>query len=312
MSAQPPEDEDILETARESPEEADVDQLVELLGNDTNQIRNVALMSLSYVAQDDPSRVVEHTDEIIERIDDEFPVAGSSALQVLAHIAPDHPEPVLPALPQLIDKLDEMPPLTGYRAGQALGALLQHDPEAFEPYTDDLIDILWQPPDPGLPRGEELREMPKEERQKVQDILESRGNDARKDVFRCWGIQEIAANALVEISEFNPDAVSHRIDEIAEALDAEPPIVQGATLDTIANVGEDDPEAVSHLVDDIVEMTQDGPTSIRAHAVQALGFIGATEAVDDLRAVADSDEREVTEDLAELAAETADFLEAEA
>lgn len=117
MTAQAPEDEDLLETARERPEESDVDTLVSILEWDDNQARNVALMALAYVAADDPSRVVDHTDEIAERLDDEFPVAQTSATQVLAKIAPEYPEAVQPALPQLVEKLTQMPPLNGYRAG---------------------------------------------------------------------------------------------------------------------------------------------------------------------------------------------------
>lgn len=309
MSAQPPEDEDILTTAKESPELVDVETLIELFSADTGRVRNEALMALKYVARDDPERVLPHVDEIVERIDDDFPVAGSNALQVLADIAPEYPERVQPALPKLIEKLGEMPPLTGYRAGRALTPLLQHDPEAFEPYADDLIDIVGDPPDPGLPRGEELQEMPEEKREKMQDILESRGNAAREDVFRCWGIQELATNALVEISESTPEAVAPRIDEVARGLESDALPVRTATLDTIANVAEYDQDAVAPLVDDIVPLAQEGQTTVRAHAIQALGFAGATEAVEDLRAVAESDEPEVTEDLADLAIETAEFLE---
>jgi len=311
MTAQAPEDEDLLETARERPEESDVDTLVSILEWDDNQARNVALMALAHVAADDPSRVVEHTDDVIERLDDEFPVAQTSATQVLAKIAPEYPEAVEPALPQLVEKLTQMPPLNGYRAGRAMAPILRENPEAFLPYTDDLIDVVEEPPSPGIPSAEELKEMPNEKRKKIEETLEDRTDEARADIFRCYGIQEIAAHALVEISEIEPEAIADRTEDLRPGLTAEPSVVTAATLDVLANVGQEDLAAVEPLLEDVLDLLWDTPTNVRVHAVQTLGFVGVTEAVEPLRELAESDAPEVTEDLAELAEETADFLEAQ-
>lgn len=305
----PPEDEPILETARENPEAVDLEKILPLLDREEGQARNVALMVLARVADDDPDRVVDHSDEIVEMLEDGFPVAESSAAQVLANIVHEHPEAVRPAIPELIDMLDQIPPLTGYRAGRSLGPLLDYAPEDFVSEADRLIDVVNEPPDPGIPDGEELMEMDEDERKELEDRLSSRREEARHDIARCFGIREVAANALVEVTDIEPEAVAPRVEDLVPAFFPDPPVVQAAAIDTVANVGKHDPAAVDPVVDDLIEVTQTQVNSIRAHAIQALGYAGATGAIDPLRELATDDDPELTDELQELAAETADFLE---
>lgn len=312
MSEQPPPDQDILETAREDPELVDVDLVLQLLDREEGQARNVALMTLGYVASHDPDMVVEHTDQFIESLEDGFPVAESSAARVLAQIAPEYPEKVEPAVPELVDMLTQIPPLTGYRAGRALAPVLDHAPEAFVSEADELVDVVNDPPEPSLPTAEELEEMPDDQRQKFEDRLDSRQEEARDDVARCFGIREIAAHSLVEVSDLAPEAVVDRVEDLRPAIDTEPPVVQAATLDVIANVADYDPEAVEPLLDDVIERAEEDLPSVRAHAIKALGFAAAPEAVDSLREIADEDDPRIDEDLRELAAETADYIESNA
>ncbi|AGN01121.1 hypothetical protein L593_05860 [Salinarchaeum sp. Harcht-Bsk1] len=308
---EPPEDEQILTTARERPGQVDVEALVEVLDADEGQARNEALMALGRVADYDADMVVEYTDEFIESLNDGFPVAESSAAQVLSRIANEYPEEVRPAIPRLIEMLDQIPPLTGYRAGRTLAPLLAEFPEDFVSEADQLIDVVNDPQDASVPTEEDYERMDNEERAKTEDRLQSRAQQARADVARSFGIREIAANSLVEVSERAPEAVAPRIEDLTPALFTDPPIAQAATIDTIANIAQHDPDAVDPVVDDLIEVTQTQVNSIRAHAIQALGHAGATEAADPLRELAASDDPELTEELQDLAAETADFLEAQ-
>lgn len=312
MSDQAPESESILETAEENPEAVDVDKVVGLLDHEEGQARNVALMALVRVANHDPDLVVDHTDRFIDALDDDFPVAASTAAQVLSRISPEYPEKAAPAIPRLVDMLDDIPPLTGYRAGRALVPLLEYDPEAFVAGADRLVDVLTNPPSPDIPKEDEWAEMDPEEREKTNEILESRAFEAKQDIARAFGVRELTANALVEVTEREPELVADRIDEIAEWVDDGPPIVRNATIDTVANVAKHDQAAVEPAIDPLIGIALNDSTSVRAHAIQALGFAGATEAIEPLRVVAESDAGELNDDLRELAAETADFLENEA
>lgn len=312
MSDKPPESEPILETARNDPELVDVEKVLSLLDMEEGQARNEALMALAHVADHDPDLVVEHTDRFIEALDDGFPVAESSAAQVLSRISPEYPDRVVPAIPRLVEMLDDVPPLTGFRAGRTLVPLLAHAPEEFLPKTEKLVEVLTNPPDPGIPSQEELEQMPNEQRKQVEERLEERQDEARKDIARTFGIREFTANALVEITEREPERVAPHVDEMAEWVDDGPTIVRAATIDAIANVAQHDQSAAEPAIDRLIHVAQTDANSVRAHAIQALGYAGATEAVEPLREVAASDDEELDDDLRDLATETADFLENEA
>lgn len=315
MSTEQPEEEgeeeDILVTAEENPDEVDVEAVVALLEHDQGQLRNVALMALRRLADDDPDRVVDHTDALIEQLVDEFPVAQRTAAKVLSRIAQEHPDRIRPAVPRLVEMLGEDPPTAGYRAGRTLAPLLDHAPEEFVPVTDGLLALFDDLPDAGIPSDEELEEMDPDVREEVLEALQSRAQEAQLDVQRSYAAREVAVHALVEVTEIEPEAVGDRVDELRPIFDAEPPIARAAAMDVVANVAQHDPDAVESVVDDVIEVAENDTTQIRAHAIQALGYAGATEAVEPLREIAESDDPAITPRLSDLATETADFLEAE-
>lgn len=305
MSKQAPDDESILETARESPEQVDVGKVVQLFDAEQSQVRDAALNCLIYVAHDDPDRIADVNDSVIERLDDDFPVAGSTATAVLSSIAKERPDAVRPALPKLVRKLDENPPLTGYRAARALAPLLEYDPEGFVPEADYLLDVLVDPPEVWAPGPEELQELPSGEREKIKSVLESRKDEIAKDTARARGIRELAAHALVEVADLEPDAIADRLEELPSALSNDPPVARAATIDVIANVARSNPAAAQPTVDALIERLTDDVEFVRVHATRALGFAEATDAIEPLRELAEDD---VDEDLRELATETANWL----
>jgi len=309
MTEQAPGEESILETAKENPDAVDVDAVLALLEADQGTPRVVAIRSLIFLAQDDPDRVIGRVDRAVEALEDGFPPAESEAARLLSILARDYPEEVRPALAELVHMLDQDPPMTGYRSARALAQLLHHDPEGFVPHADYLLDVLTDPPEVYAPTPEELQEMPDGERERVRNLLESRREEIAQDTARTYGIRELAANALVEVAEIDPDAVADRVDELPPVLTEEPGVVRAATIDVIANVARDDPGAVEPAVDALVEVVETDVESVQAHAVRALGYANATEAVDSLRTLAGSD---VDPELRGLAADTADFIEDEA
>lgn len=305
MSTQAPDDEAILETARNDPESVDGDAVVALFDAERGRVRNVALRSLLFVAADDPDRVAAVADDVIERLDDEFSVAGSTAAAVLARIAVERPDRVRPALPTLVEKLDEQPPQTGYRAARALTPLLEDDPGAFVPEADALVDVLIDLPEVWAPDSAELREYPADERESISNLLASRREEVGRDKARTRGIREFATNALVEVSARDPDAVADRLEELSPALERDPPLARAAVADAIANVAEAEPAAAAPTIDALLDRLEDDETFVRAHAVRALGFAEATAAIEPLRELADGAE---SDELRALASETADWI----
>lgn len=300
---------DILETAEENPDEIDVAGVVALLDHKQSQTRNVALMTLRRLADDDPARVADHTDMVIDRLHDDFPVAQSTAASVLSRISPEHPDEVRPAIPRLVEMLGQDPPLTGFRAGRAIAPLIEHAPEDFVEVTDKLLALFEDLPDAGIPSEEELEQMDPEVRERTLSMLDERGREAQLDIRRSYGAREMAVHTLVEVTDVEPEAVGGRVVELRPIFDAEPPIARAAAMDVVANVARHDPAAVEPIVEDVIEIAETDTKQIRAHAIQALGHAGATEAIEPLREIAESDDTTVTPHLSELATETADFLE---
>lgn len=312
MSAEPPDDEHILETVREDPTAVEVDAVINLLDADLGTHRNIGLMALSTIALDHPDRVVDHVDVVMDHLDEEFPPAEGTSAQVLARLADEYPEEVRPAIPRLVELLGDMPPLTGYRAGRAIGPMLEHYPEDFTAHVDELLAITNDLPDAGVPSQEELDEMDPEIRDKVMDQLSSRGDEVKYDIQRVHGIREMTMHALVEVSDVEPEALVGRLTEIRPVFDEDPPIARGAAADVVANVAKHDTSAVEPVLDDVIEIARTDIRVARVHAIQALGYAEAPEAVEPLREVAASDDEAVSEEVSELATETADFIEAKA
>ncbi|WP_222920185.1 HEAT repeat domain-containing protein [Natrinema sp. SYSU A 869] len=304
MSMQAPDDQVLLETAQNDPENVDIDAVVALLDAEQGQVRTTALQCLRVVAADDPGRVAAVSDSVIERLDDEFPVVGSIATAVLAPVADEHPDAVRPALPLLVDKLDEHPPQTGHRAVRALTPLLEADPTELVPAADALLDVVADPPAVWAPESAELRERPSEQRDAITDLLASRRDEIAKDRARVNGIREFAAHALVEVTATAPDAIADRLDELSPALSNDPPLARAATIDAIANVAADNPTAATPTVNALIDRLADDAEFVRAHAVRALGFAEATDAIRPLRELAD----EGDDEFHDLAEETADWL----
>lgn len=305
MSEQVRELESFLETAREEPESVDVEAALELLDVDESTVRLAGIRALTAIARDDVDRVVGHADRFVEALDDGFPPAESAAARLLSVIGEEEPAATRPALSPLVHMLDQEPPMTGYRSAKALAPLLEYDPAGFVPHADYLIDVLVDPPEVYAPTPDEIAELPAEEREHVTDVLESRREQIAQDTARTYGIREIAANALVEVAERDPDAVIDRIDELPPVLSEDPPIVRSATIDVLGTVAQEDPAAVEPAVDALIEVVETNGEQVQAHAVRALGYAEATEAIEPLRELAAAD---VDDELRGLAADTADYL----
>lgn len=303
---EPPAEESIVETAKERPEQVDVEKVVALFDADNNHYRFLAKKTLFYVASDDPSRVEPYSDELVEALEDDYRIAAEWASVVLKQIGRESPEAVVPGIPGLIQLLKEDPPSRGHRAAKALATVLDHSPESFVEHTDDLIDALLERDDPS-PYPDDPSELEEEEREQMVQTIAQRRKQIQADVQRALGVRELAAHALVEVAKEDPDTLAAEIDRLGPALSMRPPLARSAVLDAIGHVATDDPAAVEPVLDDVLAVLEDDAEPVQAHAVRTVGYAEATEAVEPLRDLAGDDE--VDEELAGLAADTADWIE---
>jgi HEAT repeat protein len=92
-------------------------------------------------------------------------------------------------------------------------------------------------------------------------------------------------------------------------LDDDNPAVRAAAAGTLAALAEHQPTELNEVVPPLIDALDDVDETVRARAVAALGHLGDDAAVDPLREVAGNEDTDA--DLRDLAAETADFLDAQ-
>ncbi|GAB3040333.1 HEAT repeat domain-containing protein [Natronobiforma cellulositropha] len=291
----------LIETAQSDPDEIDLDEIEELFDDEWEEIRNTGLKVLAGLALDDPERVTPLVDRVIDCLDESYGPARSHAGLVLSLVASDRPDLVEPAIPQLVANLDDPTPMYQYRAARAIAMQLESTPEAFVEHIDSLVDVLAEGPEPTMPEPPDDPEL-KEHYQKLRERREP-------DMLRSAASNEIVANVLVEIAKAEPEAFADRLPKFFPVLSARTAPTRGGAVEVIRYVAEADPAAVTDAVDPLIDVLEDDTTFVRARAIRALGYAEAAEAIEPLRSVAESDH---DEDLRELAAETADWLEANA
>lgn len=296
----------LLETAKSEPAAVDLDVVDDLLGADGNTVRNVTLKALVAVAAEEPDRVASMSERVIDALDDPFPVASSMAAMVLSVVAMSRPEVVRPAVPALIEMLDDETPLFRFRAVGAIAAVSDSHPEALVEHADELVDVLV-----GGPKIDPQTDVTVTDSQAgpVNGPSSIRENtfarQQQKQQFRSQSARGVTATVLVEVVKVDPSVCARRIADLASLTSDDSVPVRGSILEVIAHVAEDDPDAVQGTTDALLDRLDDDVEFVRMWAIRALAAADATEAIDPLREVTESDP---DEDVAELAASTVDSL----
>ncbi|MFP8890255.1 HEAT repeat domain-containing protein [Natrialbaceae archaeon A-CW2] len=298
---------DLFEQSKENPGAIDLEEVVEYLDHeDWGQVREWALQTITHVSAADPDRLETVIEDVRPHLEDEFLVAQNTAALLFARQARHDPEPVRESVPELLELLDQDPPILRFRAAGALAPLLADHVDVFVPHTDRLVEVLVDSPTVTLvPDEGELEELEDETVELLQELANDREEQYERDRKRSQGVREFAANAIVEVAEIEPDQIAPHVRVLATTINDDRPIVRTALLDTMAIIAQDDPEAVQPAIEAIRARLNDEVDYVRAHAVRALGYGEATEAIEDLRELADQD---VDENLRGLAADTADWL----
>ncbi|RQG99188.1 HEAT repeat domain-containing protein [Natrarchaeobius oligotrophus] len=291
---------ELLERARTEPDRVDVSAIEPLLEADDGHVRHDALRAATLIADDEPDRLRPIAGVIRARVDDPYPVASSTAMMALSLLGESHPDAVRPVAPTIVDHLDDPSPGYRFRAASALVPLAEPYPEFFVERADVLVDRLVAEPVVTPIRTEAVRE-----ENLSPDRIKTREKAREADRGRSIACREILAHLLVHVANVRPDALADRLEEIADELEAAEPSVREALVDVFGHVAEADLSTVELPIDRTVALLEDDDPTVRARAIRTLGFAGAADAVDSLRAVAESDDDEA---VAEFARETADWL----
>lgn len=272
------------------------------LESEDPMVRAHAARVAEAVAVGDEETILEVLPTVIDRLDDDRRVVVTKCAIVLSVVAEDHPEALEPAVPGLVELLLHEMSLIRILASKALGYVAVDHPEFLLDNEDVLIDAtLLEHREDVIDRDTLYEETDSHTNFEVinqQNVDE----DARQMVTR-----QAAANLLVEVGELEPERLVPETDRIAEGLADQNPSVVAACLDVLGQIAREDRAAVAEHSDAIVECLDrpDGPTV--ASAVATLGYARDPAAVEPLRDLAADEDRD--EDLRELAAETAAFID---
>ncbi|MFC7140092.1 HEAT repeat domain-containing protein [Halosimplex aquaticum] len=285
---------------------ADVDdeEVRAALGSDDPVVRQRGTRVCATLAARDADAVRPLADDIVARLADDSLAVARHAGTALVSLSEAHPEAVRGDLDPVVDFAES--DLGGVRmvGARVLGNVVVDRPAAVAPYVGRLVAAVADAE--GTYVQSDLEEHA-EAAQAADDVAAENVARANKEEAQKRVVARAAlANVVVAVAEDDPDAVAGLVDEVAALLADPDPNVVGAALDTLNAVAEDDPDAVAPAVDAIADCLDHGDEMLRARAVRTLGFAGATETVDRLREVAETDD---DEDVRDLAAETADYLE---
>lgn len=300
---------ELVTAAQSDPDEIDLETVAELFDAERAVGRTAALQAVSVLAADEPERALRFADRVVERLEDDVLSVRSTAALAAMSLARERPETVVPAVPTLIDLLDEEPPLLRFRAAGALAPLTESHAETFVDRVDRLAALLVDgatfDADPkAIATSDELTA---ERKQRQLAMLEGRGSEIQRGKARSRGTREVVANVLVEVARIAPETCAAVFPDIRAALSDDDPAVRGGAVEIVRHVADRDPSAVDEAVDPLVELLDDDVDFVRARAIRALGYAEATAASKPLRELART---EADEDVAELAADTADWLAA--
>ncbi|WP_226010475.1 HEAT repeat domain-containing protein [Halomicrobium salinisoli] len=282
------------------PAEIDLDLVRAGLESENNLDRTQAAQVVSTMAAEDPALVEPLVPTLVGLFDDERTVVLKEVLFALSVLAEDDPDHVADDVGGLIDLLDHDVPLIRSVAARALRPVAVDRPAVFAAHVDDLLTVVERPvEDP----TEGYEPDPNAHSAQVRTINDVRDKAERRQL----AARAVAAHVVVAVADRDAAAVTDHVDRLADLLDDDSPAVTAAAADALASVAEDDPDAVAGVTDALIGTFDSPDDPTRASAVAVLGFVGDEAAVEPLRELADDDEAD--EDLRELAAETAAFVE---
>jgi|GEM_PF-5856562 len=291
-----------IDEATASPEQVPTAALRSALAHEENLVRTRGAKVAAAVVGDDPEMVAEHTSQLVENLDHERTNVVVHSALALASVVETAPDRAAEAVGPIVDLLDEDPPIVQSAASQFVRTSITEAPETFLSHVDQLVERTLQESTEPVP----------------EDAIEATADDNRREIMRDvnedegrrqWATRLVTANMLAELARVEPTAVAPHVADLAALLDPESDDVGVTTTvaDIVGSVAEHDPALADDAVDPLIAVLDHYDEPTVATAVTALGFLDDPAAIEPLRAVDDDEDRD--EDLRELAAETAAFVE---
>lgn len=285
-----------------APADVDADELRAALTAETAVVRTRGARVAVAVAAQDVEAALPFVDDIAARLDDDSLAVARHAGNAAVMITESHPE-------ALADHLDHVVTLTESDLGgiRGLGATVLSNvvlqaPETVAPHVGRLVGILADAEGTYDQSDLQLENVQELDRQTQEALSQQNQEEAEKRIAAV----QIVANVVVAVAEADHEYVLDDLDAVADVVADGDPLVVGPMLDVFCEVAAADPAAVADYEGTVADRLDDPEPSRRARAIQFVGLTGATEYAPKLRDIAaETDD----EDMQELAADTADFLD---
>lgn len=283
--------------------------------------------------------------ELRAALDSSNPLVRQRGVDACESLAADDLDAVRPLLDEVAALPDDDNAAVGLGAVSALEAVRDADPEALDGRLaglvaaagSDIVDVqltvatllgklVVERPDLVAPHAWALaaaiRETePSEETEEYAEFVDHPSTRQtlvehdREERERRVSARRTLINVAVAVAETEPESALDAADDPAASVgdlaaltaDTDPEVAAGA-VGALGHLAAADADAVSPVADRLSDALDHERPVVRARAVQALGRLGDADAAARLSAVAEGDE---SEEIREIAAETAAFLEGE-
>ncbi|KAB1185346.1 MULTISPECIES: HEAT repeat domain-containing protein [Haloferax] len=237
--------------------------------------------------------------DIGARLHDDSTAVVQAALSVLTDVAATEPTMLESCLSDLVSVTQSE--LSGITLGGArcLAALTAEHPRACVPHVGTLVESILN--------VEVLEDVDTftdtvtdpTTRQTIREHQQSEQRDLET-------ARRLLSHVVAACAQTAPTELHEEIPLLTKLLSDEDPVVIGAGLTALSAVAQDDPTVIA-VDDTLLDCLDHDDRRVRAHAIETVGFLGADSIVPTLQRMAEADP---DEDVAALAAATAEFLEA--
>lgn len=279
--------------------ERDVADIREALQADEPITRQEGARTCKLVLQENPDALRPLVDDLVVLLEDDNMSAAQQAGTVLLGVATEHPDALTDSVSEIVTLANHEVNAVQLIGAQLLSKVVVERPAAAAPVVDRLFPILRDHPGSFEPsEGADMVDNPDTRQTIVAHEQEEHGMQLQT--------QGTIANVIVAVAEAEPSAFVDHVDELVDLVDHDDAAIAGLAVETLTEVGEAHPDAIAPAYDQFVDALDHDDQRVYVRAVRALGVLGDDRAVEPLRDLAESTD---DEDVSELAADTATFLE---
>lgn len=271
------------------------------LAADERRVRRDAARKSAVLAGQDAETFRDLIEDLAPLLEDERVSTAQHAATAFLTVAGEYREDLIPIVPQVVTMTHRETNAHRQLAANLLATIVVEYPGAAADDVHRLLTVLHEETG-GYEMSEATAEIEDEDTRR--SIVEQEQREHRMKLEALGTI----ANVVVAVAEAEPSALFDHVDELVDLYGHDDGTIAGTAIDATAEVARADPAMAAPAFDDLVATLDRDDERVQARAVRALGFLEDERAVEPLEDLAARTDRQ---DLADLARETAAFLDAE-